>query len=143
MWSYFLTMKQVYRSKIDSWLLILILVALGIPLTLIVVNEFSVVEFSIILFMLIFTLLLLFGIKYTIEGKVLRVHYAFFYSERINIDEITEIANTHTLLSAPAASLDRIKITYGKKYVVLSPKDKQKFVKQLCDISANQIRVNI
>lgn len=136
-------MKQVYRSKVDSWLLILILVAWGIPLTLIVVNEFSAVKFSIVSFMLIFTLLLLFGIKYTIEGKVLRVHYAFFYSERINIDEITEIANTHTLLSAPAASLDRVKITYGKKYVILSPKDKQMFVKQLCDMSANQICVNI
>jgi hypothetical protein len=136
-------MKQVYRSKVDSWLLILILVAWGIPLTLIVVNEFSAVKFSIVSFMLIFTLLLLFGIKYTIEGKVLRVHYSFFYSERINIDEITEIANTHTLLSAPAASLDRVKITYGKKYVILSPKDKQMFVKQLCDMSANQIRVNI
>lgn len=136
-------MKQVYRSKVDSWLLILILVAWGIPLTLIVVNEFSAVKFSIVLFMLIFTLLLLFGIKYTIEGKVLRVHYSFFYSERINIDEITEIANTHTLLSTPAASLDRVKITYGKKYVILSPKDKQMFVKQLCDMSANQICVNI
>ncbi len=136
-------MKQVYRSKVDSWLLILILVAWGIPLTLIVVNEFSAVKFSIVSFMLIFTLLLLFGIKYTIEGKVLRVHYSFFYSERINIDEITEIANTHTFLSAPAASLDRVKITYGKKYVILSPKDKQMFVKQLCDMSANQIRVNI
>lgn len=136
-------MKQVYRSKVDSWLLILILVAWGIPLTLIVVNEFSAVKFSIVSFMLIFTLLLLFGIKYTIEGKVLRVHYSFFYSERINIDEITEIVNTHTLLSAPAASLDRVKITYGKKYVILSPKDKQMFVKQLCDMSANQIRVNI
>ncbi len=136
-------MKQVYRSKVDSWLLILILVAWGIPLTLIVVNEFSAVKFSIVSFMLIFTLLLLFGIKYTIEGKVLRVHYSFFYSERINIDEITEIANTHTLLSAPAASLDRVKITYGKKYVILSPKDKQMFVKQLCDMSANQICVNI
>ena len=136
-------MRQVYRSKVDSWLLILILVAWGIPLTLIVVNEFSAVKFSIVSFMLIFTLLLLFGIKYTIEGKVLRVHYSFFYSERINIDEITEIANTHTLLSAPAASLDRVKITYGKKYVILSPKDKQMFVKQLCDMSANQIRVNI
>ena len=136
-------MKQVYRSKVDSWLLILILVAWGIPLTLIVVNEFSAVKFSIVSFMLIFTLLLLFGIKYTKEGKVLRVHYSFFYSERINIDEITEIANTHTLLSAPAASLDRVKITYGKKYVILSPKDKQMFVKQLCDMSANQICVNI
>lgn len=124
-------------------MLILILVAWGIPLTLIVVNEFSAVKFSIVSFMLIFTLLLLFGIKYTIEGKVLRVHYSFFYSERINIDEITEIANTHTFLSAPAASLDRVKITYGKKYVILSPKDKQMFVKQLCDMSANQIRVNI
>ena len=136
-------MKQVYRSKVDSWLLILILVAWGIPLTLIVVNEFSAVKFSIVSFMLIFTLLLLFGIKYTIEGKVLRVHYSFFYSERINIDEITEIANTHTLLSAPAASLDRVKITYGKKNVILSPKDKQMFVKQLCDMSSNQICVNI
>ena len=34
-------MKQVYRSKIDIWLLILILAAWGIPLTFIVWNEFS------------------------------------------------------------------------------------------------------
>ena len=78
--------------------------------------------------MLVLTLALLFSIKYTIEGKTLRVDYSFFYSERINIDEITEIVNTHTFLSAPAASLDRIEITYGKNCVVLSPKDKQKFV---------------
>lgn len=136
-------MKQVYRSKIDIWLLILILAAWGIPLTFIVWNEFSAVKFSVVLFMLVLTLALLFSIKYTIEGKTLRVDYSFFYSERINIDEITEIVNTHTFLSAPAASLDRIEITYGKNCVVLFPKDKQKFVKQLCDISANQIRVNI
>lgn len=134
-------MKQVYRSKIDIWLLILILAAWGIPL-FIVWYEFSVVKFSVVLFMLVFTLALLFSIKYTIEGKTLRVDYSF-YSECINIDEITEIVNTHTFLSAPAASLDRIEITYGKNCVVLSPKDKQKFVKQLCDISANHIRVNI
>ena len=127
-------MKQVYRSKIDIWLLILILAAWGIPL-FIVWYEFSVVKFSVVLFMLVLTLALLFSIKYTIEGKT--------YSECINIDEITEIVNTHTFLSAPAASLDRIEITYGKNCVVLSPKDKQKFVKQLCDISANHIRVNI
>ena len=124
-------MKQVYRSKIDIWLLVLILAAWGIPL-FIVWYEFSVVKFSVVLFMLVFTLALLFSIKYTIEGKTLRVDYSFFYSERINIDEITEIVNTHTFLSAPAASLDRIEITYGKNCVVLSPKDKQKFVKQLC-----------
>jgi hypothetical protein len=121
-------MKQVYRSKIDIWLLILILAAWGIPL-FIVWYEFSVVKFSVVLFMLVFTLALLFSIKYTIEGKTLRVDYSFFYSECINIDEITEIVNTHTFLSAPAASLDRIEITYGKNCVVLSPKDKQKFVK--------------
>lgn len=136
-------MKQVYRSKIDIWLLILILAAWGIPLTFIVWNEFSAVKFSVVLFMLVLTLALLFSIKYTIEGKTLRVDYSFFYSECINIDEITEIVNTHTFLSAPAASLDRIEITYGKNCVVLSPKDKQKFVKQLCDISADHIRVNI
>ena len=104
-------MKQVYRSKIDIWLLILILAAWGIPLTFIVWNEFSAVKFSVVLFMLVLTLALLFSIKYTIEGKTLRVDYSFFYSERINIDEITEIVNTHTFLSAPAASLDRIEIT--------------------------------
>ena len=78
-------MKQVYRSKIDIWLLILILAAWGIPL-FIVWYEFSVVKFSVVLFMLVFTLALLFSIKYTIEGKTLRVDYSFFYSECINID---------------------------------------------------------
>lgn len=71
-------MKQVYRSKIDIWLLILILAAWGIPLTFIVWNEFSAVKFSVVLFMLVFTLALLFSIKYAIEGKTLRVDYSFF-----------------------------------------------------------------
>lgn len=76
-------MKQVYRSKIDIWLLILILVAWGIPLTFIVWNEFSVVKFSVVLFMLVFTLALLFSIKYTIEGKTLRVDYSFFIASAL------------------------------------------------------------
>lgn len=76
-------MKQVYRSKIDIWLLILILVAWGIPLTFIVWNEFSVVKFSVVLFMLVFTLALLFSIKYAIEGKTLRVDYSFFIANAL------------------------------------------------------------
>lgn len=75
-------MKQVYRSKIDIWLLVLILAAWGIPL-FIVWYEFSAVKFSVVLFMLVLTLALLFSIKYTIEGKTLRVDYSFFIASAL------------------------------------------------------------
>lgn len=56
--------------------------------------------------------MLLFSIKYVVDDKVLEIRYLFFFSEKINIDEIISIKPTRSMLSVPAASFDHFKITF-------------------------------
>lgn len=48
---------------------------------------------------------------------------------RVPLAQIQRITHTRSLLSAPALSLDRLEISYGKgKVVVISPKDRAAFL---------------
>ncbi|PIK17557.1 hypothetical protein CTI16_11305 [Prevotella intermedia] len=68
------------------------------------------------------------GIKYTINGKVLSIHCPLFSTQVIDIFDILLIESTHTLDSSPAASIDRLKLTYKHGCVIISPKKKKDFV---------------
>lgn len=51
---------------------------------------------------------------------------------KVPLASVRKIAATHSILSAPALSLDRLEITYGKyNSVVISPDDKQAFVNEM------------
>jgi len=55
----------------------------------------------------------------------------------IKIESISKIAEINSPLSSPATSLVRITIYYNTKdTVMISPKDKQIFIKQLTDINS-------
>ena len=67
----------------------------------------------------------------------------FFSYKPIPISKIKELVDTRTLVSAPAPSLDRIEIKYGKSdKMILSPEDKDAFVKDLRRINP-KIKNNI
>lgn len=136
-------MKKIYKSKVDAWLLFFVFGAMVIPMLPILFIEFSIVILASILFVLIFILSILFNIKYVIEDEVLYIKTAYLYTEKININDIIEISSTKTIVSAPAASLDRIKIKCGRNVVIISPKDKEIFVEDLCRISDHDIKVDI
>lgn len=52
-----------------------------------------------------------------------------FSKKVIRIDTITKITETSNPISAPAFSLDRLELFYGKfDSVIISPKDKQAFI---------------
>lgn len=87
--------------------------------------------------------LLLFNITYAIQGNCLEVKCSFLFTEKCNINEITEINPTRTLLAAPAASLERIEIKCDVKTIIISPRKKDEFIKHLLDISGNQIKVRL
>ncbi|MEM9998203.1 MAG: PH domain-containing protein [Bacteroidota bacterium] len=56
---------------------------------------------------------------------------------RVPLDEITAIKPTRDPLSAPALSLDRLRITYGaRKQVLISPQDQAAFLKALQERTA-------
>ena len=57
------------------------------------------------------------------------------FIETFDIHKITSVKPTRTILSSPAASLDRIEVRAGRRSVVISPRSKYQFVKQLLDIN--------
>lgn len=121
---------KIYRSKIDWWLMVIVFV----PFVFIIVKATIDREIEMVLtgFVLIgLVLLLLWTIKYKIEGVVLTVWFI-----KIEIKNIKKIYKTRNPLSSPALSIDRIAIVYNKyDEVLISPKDKEQFVEDLLKIN--------
>jgi hypothetical protein len=124
----------VFRSKIDLWLLIVLIAAAVIPLT----QAMAALQHgsSWIPHVLIFVLLgggflwLLFSTKYTVDKDTLAIQSGPF-RWRIPKNDITRIAPSRSLISSPALSLDRLRIDYagGQNSILVSPKDKIGFLK--------------
>lgn len=80
----------------------------------------------------LFILYLLMNTEYAIDTDTLYVKSGFIYRKHLAISRITSIRKTSNIISAPAASLDRIQINYDKFGVlILSPRDKENFIGQL------------
>lgn len=133
-------MKTIYTSKIDTWLLAVILACLA-PIFTLLYMEPSFVGFLIGTFTLLIVGLLPFSIRYVVTGDELIVNWGFVVSQRYPISAIRSIRPTHTALSAPAASLDRLEICFGSDSVIVSPKRKAAFISQLQQLSGGRIRV--
>lgn len=84
----------------------------------------------------LFALHLFFGTNYTIQNGLLKIRSGLFSFKPIEISQIKEVSKTRILLSSPAPSFDRILIKYGKfDEIIISPKDKFQFAKDLCRIN--------
>ncbi len=133
-------MKKSYPSKISYPLLITVLIIFfctpifnfiksGISFDLVLISSFLIIVFG-------FVVHIFFGTAYIIEGNKLKVRCGFKSYPPIVINEIKEIRKTNNMISAPAASFDRIAIKYGKfEEIIISPKNKFEFVKHLADIN--------
>ena len=73
----------------------------------------------------------LMGTKYTVaDGEIRIISGPFRWT--IRVADILDIQDSRNLLSSPALSLDRLKITYGHgKFVLVSPADKDGFLKAI------------
>jgi hypothetical protein len=127
-----------FRSRIDSWLLLLLIVAIaGQVFALVAVlsgdapasARLIVVPITVLGALLIASIL--FRTHYTVSsGKVRIVSGPFAWT--ISIAEIKDISESHSPLSSPALSLDRLRISYGRnKRVLVSPDDKKGFLKAI------------
>jgi hypothetical protein len=119
-----------FPSKRDRWLGLLIwgLVFLAaVPALL----EPGKGQFLIMIAVMLFVGWIWFGTGYEISDDELKIHCGPF-RQTVPLREIREIRKTRSPLSAPACSLDRMEITYGKsKHVMISPADKEDFIKLL------------
>ncbi len=121
---------KTYRSKIDWWLILLILGIFGYPIVEgVLTNQYGLSITMISILMIMFWMFS--KIKYVIEGTMLKVWWV-----KIDIHTIKRIYKTNNPLSSPALSLDRIAIVYNKyDEVLISPKLKKEFVDELLKIN--------
>lgn len=139
---------MIFYSKIDLWMHI---VFIGTALTVIslpylyykTTKDVSLIQSLFVMMIpMIFSLVILlpsyFYTYYKVNDHQLLVKSGLF-SWKIPLSEIESIEPTHSFLSAPALSLDRLAIHYGDgNRVVVSPKDKQGFINAIGQLQENE-----
>lgn len=131
------TMKTVYPTKVSVTLVLIISLIMGCILVPYAIKSLWV-PFIIILLLHFLLLFMLANIKYVITESQLIIDQSMgkWGKEVIDISTIKSIEPTHTILSAPASSLDRLRISYNKyDDIIISPRRKEEFIRQLQSIN--------
>ncbi len=127
-----------FNSKVDSWLLMILIISLLIDIGAIIFVFLTVLE-TVVMIGVSVTLLLaailiasiLVATYYTVDRTTLKI-VSGPIRMRVRLDEINSVKATRNPLSSPALSLDRLMINYGKnRKVMVSPADKRGFLKAI------------
>ena len=129
--------KLVFNSKIDGWLLVLLVSSALASLLASAVILISLapgpraLAGGITLIGAVLPVWLLVSTRYVLTADLLVVRSGPF-RWRIPIREIKEIVPTNSPLSSPALSLDRLRVVYGqKRWIMISPLERERFLREL------------
>jgi hypothetical protein len=140
-------MNVRYHSKKDAWLIAIIAIAFLITLITIVLTLITPgalqqggwVSIVVVVLVWAFVGSIIFPLYYEITPSVLVVRSGISHWE-IPLRSIQQLRPTHNMLTSPALSLDRLRIEYiqnGKtRFMLISPKDKSGFLRDLAQNSA-------
>lgn len=127
---------MIFKSAVDSWFY----AAIGLLILLGIISLWPIIRMgnSSSIVLSIGTLLLTLGLsiwllrtEYRISNSTLLIRSGPF-RWTIPIEEIQSIEPSQSVLSSPALSLNRLKITYGAgKKVLVSPKRREQFLQAL------------
>lgn len=126
-------MNRSFPTKVDAWLAILLVFSMLVSLGVVVVAAIADHKLWIIPSGFILPLvlrLIAFPIRYTFQPNEL-VILSGFLKLLIPYDAIQSVEPTRSPISAPAFSLDRLKIKHDKGSVMVSPNDKPAFLSEL------------
>jgi membrane protein YdbS with pleckstrin-like domain len=127
--------EVVYPSRIDAWLVILTMLGLGAALVAVFFTwNHSRTEALIGLGTLVFMVSLLgligYPCTYTLAETELVVRSGVI-RYRIPYSTITGIEPSRSPWSAPALSLRRVKISHGGRFMLVSPNEREEFIREL------------
>lgn len=126
---------EKYPSKISYGLLLFVL-AISVGTSISMISPPRWLALGINVFIMIFLLTVLFNLYYTVDGGLLSIKLGFVVIKKIDIHSIKMIAETNSLISSPAASLDRLEIIYNDHdSVIISPKDKSGFIDHITKVN--------
>jgi hypothetical protein len=136
-------MIKVYPSKIGPELVGPVVLVLGIVFWLMMQEKPFWPGMVILLPVTVFILQMFLTTRYAIEGHMLTIRSGFLYNKSIDIRTIHKIKTTSSIQSAPAVSMDRIEITYGKRaHIIISPKDRDVFIANILAVNED-ITINL
>ncbi len=123
---------KIYKSKVDWWLVLLILAVFGFPIVQGILTKEYMLSAIFVGLILLFCILGI-TLKYKIEDGYLSV-----WKTKIDIKTIRKVYATRNPLSSPALSINRIAIVYNKyDEILISPKDRADFVGELLKVNPN------
>ena len=124
-----------FNSKIDAWLLIVLVSLAGICL-------FGLAQFWNLMIGRLWFLGLILAVcaalplwillttRYSLSDSALFIRSGPF-KWQIPIAQISNLEKTRSPLSSPALSLDRLRVEYGDQSLMISPEPRQAFLQQL------------
>ncbi|MEM6886490.1 MAG: PH domain-containing protein [Verrucomicrobiota bacterium] len=135
------TKTEQYPGKVDVWLVAVVVVILLAVLISAGIVSWKTGDYRGLIFVLVcevvttsLILLISCPLRYQLDSEKIVVQSGVMRTE-VPVDKITGIEKNRNPLSAPAWSLDRLKIHYDNDsypaYIVVSPRDRERFLKQL------------
>lgn len=139
--SSFAVSRTVYRSRVDRW----IWVAAALVLVLLTVNAILAPWYLALIQsvgVLGFPIVIIFGVKYAIEGNELFV-WQYFKCRRLPVMEIREVRYSRGYTNCIGLSRYRLSITFDDNHKILdsclpleiSPADRDAFVERLLAVN--------
>lgn len=120
------------KSKVDTWLVLVVIgIVVAASLPLILVDEAPLIWLVISGVVLLVLADMVVNTTYVIDGRTLTIRCGLLMKERCDIMDITAVRPTRTPVSSPAMSLDRLELKLRDRSIVISPKDKERFVGDL------------
>ena len=127
-------MASVFHSKVDVWLIVVTVTIPVLVLGIVILGDGSadgsgaeLLAVAICAVVMIFCAWLYFSTRYTVTAEALLVKSGPF-SWVVPLREISSIEPTRNPLSSPALSLDRLRVRYGEREIMISPADKAGFI---------------
>lgn len=130
----------VYRSKVDAWLVVLLLFVWAFSLWTVMAGDPSVtlwISAAVIVLMLVAMTDIVLRITYVITGNTLTVKCSFVMKKDFDIRNIKSIKPSYSFVASAGASLDRLAIRFdnSRDVLLISPKDKQGFIDHICRVN--------
>lgn len=133
---------KYYKSKIDWWFWILLLIVSGLSCMLGYILEGhwipDITTFILLLIIIMLFFYILSSVKYAIRGKEFGIRGLTFKWEWFPIEKIETIQSTRSILASSALSFQRIAIKFSDKNILkssmpleIAPKDSKKFINDL------------
>lgn len=124
-----------YTAAVSIWLVLVLLLALGLPLSAALYQKEWLVSI-ILLLTSTFIVHLFLNTYYLINGNELWIKAGMLYTIKIKIEDIKRIEKSTSLLASPALSLNRFEVFYGKwDSVLISPKNRKEFIQNLLQLN--------